>query len=529
MLLSGNGVQEVTPVSHQDDNAPPATAQTASALSRRAFVGLAGAAGLALAAGCGGGLKGSTNSSTGTIKIGYISPQTGVDAAFATAEPFVISKVRQALSKGITVGGKKYNVEIFTGDSQSVDTRAAQVAQQLITQHNVDIMLTTSAPETVNPVSDQCESAHVPCVGTIVPWQAWFLGRGGKIGSSAATSTSFKYTYLYFIGLEDELAGQIPAWKELTTNHKVGGLWPSDADGTAFRGAFTKALPGDGYKLTDPGAYQDGATDFTTIINKFKAADVQVVQGCPLPPDFSTFWKQSSSMGYRPKIACIAKAILFPSVVNSLGSLGIVGPNGAGKTTLLDIVAGGRRPDRGQVHLSGRDVTAASPGHRTRLGLGRTYQVPRPFGSMTVFENALVAAVRGAGLRRRAAHQAAYGALERTGLAVKADIAARRLTLLERKRLELARALATQPSVLLLDEIAGGLTEPETDALIATIRAVHAAGTTIVWVEHIMRALTQVVQRVVCLADGQVLFDGTPEQMLRDQQVRRAYLGGAIT
>jgi branched-chain amino acid transport system substrate-binding protein len=309
-------------VSHQDDNAPPATAQTASALSRRAFVGLAGAAGLGLAAGCGGGLKGSANSSTGTIKIGYISPQTGVDAAFATAEPFVISKVRQALSKGITVGGKKYNVEIFTGDSQSVDTRAAQVAQQLITQHNVDIMLTTSAPETVNPVSDQCESAHVPCVGTIVPWQAWFLGRGGKIGSSAATSTSFKYTYLYFIGLEDELAGQIPAWKELTTNHKVGGLWPSDADGTAFRGAFTKALPGDGYKLTDPGAYQDGATDFTTIINKFKAADVQVVQGCPLPPDFSTFWKQSSSMGYRPKIACIAKAILFPSVVNSLGSLG---------------------------------------------------------------------------------------------------------------------------------------------------------------------------------------------------------------
>src|SRR5216683_567695 len=493
MLLSGNGAQEVTPVSHQDDNAPPATAQTASALSRRAFVGLAGAAGLGLAAGCGGGLKGSTNSSTGTIKIGYISPQTGVDAAFATAEPFVISKVRQALSKGITVGGKKYNVEIFTGDSQSVDTRAAQVAQQLITQHNVDIMLTTSAPETVNPVSDQCESAHVPCVGTIVPWQAWFLGRGGKIGSSAATSTSFKYTYLYFIGLEDELAGQIPAWKELTTNHKVGGLWPSDADGTAFRGAFTKALPGDGYKLTDPGAYQDGATDFTTIINKFKAADVQVVQGCPLPPDFSTFWKQSSSMGYRPKIACIAKAILFPSVVNSLGSLGIVGPNGAGKTTLLDIVAGGRRPDRGQVHLSGRDVTAASPGHRTRLGLGRTYQAP-------------------------------YGALERTGLAVKADIAARRLTLLERKRLELARALATQPSVLLLDEIAGGLTEPETDALIATIRTVHAAGTTIVWVEHIMRALTQVVQRVVCLADGQVLFDGTPEQMLRDQQVRRAYL-----
>jgi branched-chain amino acid transport system ATP-binding protein len=207
-------------------------------------------------------------------------------------------------------------------------------------------------------------------------------------------------------------------------------------------------------------------------------------------------------------------------------ALGVVGPNGAGKTTLLDIVAGGRRPTGGQVRLAGQDVTTSSAAHRTRLGLGRTYQVPRPFASMTVFENALVAAARGAGLRRQAAYQAAYAALRRAGLAAKADVAAHRLTLLERKRLELARALATQPSVLLLDEIAGGLTEPETDALAGTIREVHAAGTTIVWVEHIMRALTQVVQRVVCLADGRLLFDGTPRDMLRDGQVQRAYLGG---
>jgi len=209
-------------------------------------------------------------------------------------------------------------------------------------------------------------------------------------------------------------------------------------------------------------------------------------------------------------------------------ALGVVGPNGAGKTTLLDIVAGGRRPTGGHVRLAGHDVTTASAAYRTRLGLGRTYQVPRPFASMTVFENALVAAARGAGLRRQAAYQAAYGALLRAGLAGKADVAAHRLTLLERKRLELARALATQPSVLLLDEIAGGLTEPETDALIGTIREVHAAGTTIVWVEHIMRALTQVVQRVVCLADGRLLFDGSPQDMLRDEQVQRAYLGGSV-
>jgi len=126
-------------------------------------------------------------------------------------------------------------------------------------------------------------------------------------------------------------------------------------------------------------------------------------------------------------------------------ALGVVGPNGAGKTTLLDIVAGGRRPTGGQVRLAGQDVTTSSAAHRTRLGLGRTYQVPRPFTSMTVFENALVAAARGAGLRRQAAYQAAYAALRRAGLAAKADVAAHRLTLLERKRLEEEAVIKASP------------------------------------------------------------------------------------
>jgi branched-chain amino acid transport system substrate-binding protein len=295
-------------------------------LSRRAFAGLAGAAGLGAvgfgAAGCSSGLKGGGGSSAGTIRLGYISPRTGPDAPFASSDPFVLSKVRQALAKGIKVGGKKYDVEIFTGDGQSDDARGAQVAQQMIAQHNIDLMLTTSTPETVNPVSDQCESSHVPCIGTIVPWQSWFLGRGGKIGSSPETSTVFKYTYLYFIGLEDELAAQPPTWKEIATNKVVGGLWPSDADGDAFRGAFTKALPPEGFKVVNPGSYADGATDFTAIINKLKAADAQILQAVPLPPDFATFWKQANQMGYQPKIACIAKAILFPAPVDALGPLG---------------------------------------------------------------------------------------------------------------------------------------------------------------------------------------------------------------
>ena len=162
-----------------------ATAQAVPALSRRAFVGgLAGAAGLGLARLQQRAQGRDLGSATGTIKMGFVSPVTGPDAAFATANPFVLKKVREAFAKGLTIGGKKYKVEIFTADSQSSDSRAAQVAQQLITQDNVDIMLTTSAPETVNPVSDQCEAAHVPCIGTIVPWQSWFLGRGGKIGKS---------------------------------------------------------------------------------------------------------------------------------------------------------------------------------------------------------------------------------------------------------------------------------------------------------------------------------------------------------
>ena len=309
-------------MSQHDDMAPPAAAQGAPALSRRAFVGLAGAAGLGFATGCSTGLKSSGGSPTGTIKIGFVSPTTGPDAAFATANPFVLKKVREAFAKGMTIGGKKYRVEIVTADSQSSDSRAAQVAQQLITQDNVDIMLTTSAPETVNPVSDQCEAAHVPCIGTIVPWQSWFLGRGGKIGATAAASSSFKYTYLYFIGLENELAAQGPGWKLISNNHEVGGLWPSDADGQAFRGAFTKSLPGEGFRLYDPGPYADGTTDFTSIINKYKAHNVEIVFGCPLPPDFLTFWKQCNQIGFTPKIAAIAKAILFPSVVNALGPLG---------------------------------------------------------------------------------------------------------------------------------------------------------------------------------------------------------------
>jgi branched-chain amino acid transport system ATP-binding protein len=209
-------------------------------------------------------------------------------------------------------------------------------------------------------------------------------------------------------------------------------------------------------------------------------------------------------------------------------AVGIVGPNGAGKTTLLDLLTGTSRCDAGQVWLAGQDVTRLPPPLRARKGLGRTFQVPRPLGDLTVFENALVGAMRAAGLRGRQAYAAGYEALESAGLARQANTKAGSLRLLDRKRLELARALAMRPRVLLLDEIAAGLSDPETEVLIGTIRAVNADGTTIVWVEHVIRVLTAVATRLVCLADGYVLADGPPAEVLASDAVRAAFLGGGV-
>jgi branched-chain amino acid transport system ATP-binding protein len=209
-------------------------------------------------------------------------------------------------------------------------------------------------------------------------------------------------------------------------------------------------------------------------------------------------------------------------------AVGIVGPNGAGKTTLLDLLTGTGRPDAGRVWLHGKDVTRLPPPLRARMGLGRTFQVPRPLGEMTVFENALVSGLRAGGMRGRHAYGAAYEALALTGMTGQANTRSAALRLLDRKRLELARALAMRPKVLLLDEIAGGLSDPETEILIETIRSVNARGTTIVWVEHVIRVLTAISTRLVCLADGRVLADGRPAEVLASDEVRAAFLGGGV-
>jgi branched-chain amino acid transport system ATP-binding protein len=210
-------------------------------------------------------------------------------------------------------------------------------------------------------------------------------------------------------------------------------------------------------------------------------------------------------------------------------AVGIVGPNGAGKTSLFGLISGDLAPDSGQISLDGRSVTRLDTAARCRLGVGRTYQVPRPFGDMTVFENVLVAAQQGGGLRRKASYETAREALERAGMTGQANLAAARLGLLQRKRLELARAVASRPRLLLLEEVAGGLTDPEVAQLVEIVRGIHADGVAVIWIEHVVRALTAFVTRLICLAGGSFVDDGDPAAVLSNPRVREVFLGTEVT
>ena len=212
-------------------------------------------------------------------------------------------------------------------------------------------------------------------------------------------------------------------------------------------------------------------------------------------------------------------------------TLGIVGPNGAGKTSLLDLIGGDQSPDSGRIRLDGRDVTDVPAHLRARLGIGRTYQIPRPFGGMTVFENVLLGATFAPHPGESASHdptEIAVAALVRTHLIDRANLPAGALPLLDRKRLELARALATGPSLLLLDEIAGGLTEHEVADLVETIKRLRAEGVTIVWIEHVVPALMAVVDRLIAMSAGRALMDGAPADVMADPVVQAEYLGAEV-
>jgi branched-chain amino acid transport system substrate-binding protein len=250
------------------------------------------------------------------IVIGYVSPQTGPLAPFGEADAFVLASVRKHLAGGISVGGTKHPVRIVVKDSQSSSNRAGEVASDLILKDRIDLMLVSSTPETTNPVADQCELNGVPCISTVTPWQAYFFPRKGD------PKTGFQWTYHFFWGLEDVIASYTAMWAKVSTNKLVGGLFPNDGDGNAWGDpdhGLPPALAKMGYKITDPGRFEDLTTDYSAQIARFKQADTEILTGVPIPPDFKNFWTQAAQQGLKPKVASIAKAVLFPSAVEAIG------------------------------------------------------------------------------------------------------------------------------------------------------------------------------------------------------------------
>ena len=265
-------------------------------------------------------LRGSpARAADGVIRIGYVNARTGPLAGFGEADPFVLDAIQKLLANGWTSGGKTYRVEIIAKDSQSSSNRAAEVASELILSDKVDLLLATSTPDVTNPVADQAEVNEVPCVTTNCPWQPYFFGRNGD------PAKGFQWTYHFFWGLEDVIAAYLAMWKPVSTNKVVAGLFPNDADGNAWGDAtlgFPPALAKAGFTLVDPGRYQLMSSDFTAQITAFKSAGAEIVVGNMIPPDFSTFWAQAAQQGFKPKIVSIGKALLFPSVIESLGARG---------------------------------------------------------------------------------------------------------------------------------------------------------------------------------------------------------------
>lgn len=206
-------------------------------------------------------------------------------------------------------------------------------------------------------------------------------------------------------------------------------------------------------------------------------------------------------------------------------ALGIIGPNGAGKTTMFNLITGTLAPDSGSIRFQGQDVTSHNAARRCRAGMARSFQVPQPFGGMTVFENAMIAATQAAGLKGHAAEQLCLDVLEQTELMDKANTLAGSLTLLDRKRLELTRALCAKPKLLMLDEIAGGLTEHECVSLVETIKEIHASGVSIIWIEHVVHALLAVVDRLIVIDFGKKIAEGDPKTIMESPEVQEIYLG----
>ncbi len=289
---------------------------TTTGLSRRGFMTAAAAGTTALA------LGGRAAFAAGeTLKVGFISPRTGPLGGFGETDGYVLELARKALADGLQAGGKTWKVEILDRDTQSDPSRAGQLAKDLINNEAIDLMLVVSTPETINPVADACEAAGVPCLSTVMPWEAWYFGRGAKPGAPSP----FKWTYHFGFGVGEFLKTYISQWNLIETNKKVGVMYPNDADGNAIRANLAPALAKAGFTIVDPGAYETGTTDFSSQIALFRQEGVEIFNSFPIPPDFAAFWRQAAQQGLiqQIKICQIAKTGLFPSDIEALGDLGV--------------------------------------------------------------------------------------------------------------------------------------------------------------------------------------------------------------
>ena len=282
-------------------------------ISRRRLLRSGAATGFAMAA---PGLFAPAIAQGAKIRIGYVSPQSGPLAGFAESDAYNIEAFLASKAGA--------NFEVIVKDSQSDPNRAAAVAKELIVDDAINLMIVASTPETTNPVTTTCEAEGMPVISTMAPWQPWFIGQQGNPGDPASWKP-FDFAFHYFWGLEDVIAVFLNMWNQIETNKQIGGLFPNDADGNAWGDPNVGVGPGfaaQGYSLNDPGRFQNLNDDFSSQINAFKAANAEIVTGVVIPPDFTTFRNQALQQGFNPKIITVAKAILFPQSVETLGEAG---------------------------------------------------------------------------------------------------------------------------------------------------------------------------------------------------------------
>jgi len=282
-----------------------------------------GASGLLAA--CSSGIKGaSAGGAAKSITIGWIHPLTGPLAGFGAPDNWVISKIKQTTpyKSGFKIGGKTYDVTIKSYDTQSSSTRAGDLAKTAILNDNVNLLLASSTPETVNAVASQAETLGTPLICANIPWEAWYINLGGN---PLKPTLKPKFVVMYFLGAEHLIQCFIPMWNrihsQLHTDKVVAAAFPNDSDGNAFRAVFPPIAKSAGYKFDMSSPYPDGTTNYSSMISQFKADKADFFTNVPLPPDFATMWKQSVQQGFKPKLATVAKVLLFPPDAYALGHL----------------------------------------------------------------------------------------------------------------------------------------------------------------------------------------------------------------